>query len=257
MPGNSIRGKAAEQIDPELRTRAGLSWPNRAIVALICFSTALVILETEPSIYEPNKVLFDTLEHAMLGLFIVEYVARLWVAVENPRYPASWRYAVSPVALVDLLVIGAMMFTLVGLEGVVLRLLRLIRLLRLAKLGHYSTAIQNISAAIFARRFELIMSIGIAFGLLVVSASALYIVEGDDQPEAFGSIPRSMWWATATLTTVGYGDVVPNTPLGKVFATLTAVTGIGLIAMPAGILASAFSDAIQRRRQSQEDENGV
>lgn len=219
----------------------------------------LVILETEPSIYEPNKVLFDSLERAVLGLFLLEYIARLWVAVENPRYPARWRYAVSPIALVDLVVIGTMMVTLVGLEGVVMRLLRLIRLLRLAKLGHYSTAIQNISAAIFARRFELITSIGIAFGLLVVSASALYLVEVDDQPEAFGSIPRSMWWATATLTTVGYGDAVPISPLGKLFATVTAVTGIGLIAMPAGILASAFSDAIQRRRQSEDEEkkNGV
>jgi voltage-gated potassium channel len=95
----------------------------------------------------------------------------------------------------------------------------------------------------------------IAGALLLISASALYVLEGGAQPDAFGSIPRAMWWSVATLTTVGYGDVVPVTALGRVFATLTAITGVGLIAMPAGILASAFSDAMQRKRD-REDKDG-
>ena len=84
--------------------------------------------------------------------------------------------------------------------------------------------------------------------LLILSATVLYLVEGEDQREAFGSIPRAMWWAVATLTTVGYGDVYPVTVLGKVFASVTAIAGIALIAMPTGILAAAFSDAMQGQK---------
>jgi voltage-gated potassium channel len=84
--------------------------------------------------------------------------------------------------------------------------------------------------------------------LLLISSTFLYLVEGDAQPEAFGSIPRAMWWSIATLTTVGYGDVIPVTALGRVFSGVTAIIGIGLIAMPTGILAAAFSDGLERRR---------
>lgn len=96
------------------------------------------------------------------------------------------------------------------------------------------------------------MSLGLATLLLLVSSTMLYLIEGAHQPETFGSIPRTMWWSIATLTTVGYGDVYPVTPLGKIFAGMTAVTGIGLIAMPTGILAAAFSDAIQAQRVEKE-----
>ena len=93
------------------------------------------------------------------------------------------------------------------------------------------------------------MSFGIATVLLIASSTLLYIVEGQGQPETYGSIPRAMWWSVATLTTVGYGDVYPMTAIGRVFAGLTAITGIGVIAMPTGILASGFSDALQRGRR--------
>lgn len=158
----------------------------------------------------------------------------------------------SPATLLDLVVIVSIGFTLLGLEGVLLRLLRLIRLLRVARLGHFSRALGNIGHAIAERRMELVISVMIAFSLLLLSASALYVIQSEHQPEAFGSIPRAMWWSVATLTTVGYGDIVPVTPLGKIFAALTAITGIGLIAMPAGILASAFSAAM-RRADAQEE----
>jgi voltage-gated potassium channel len=97
------------------------------------------------------------------------------------------------------------------------------------------------------------MSVMIAGVLLLVSSTLLYIVEGDGQPEAFGSIPRAMWWSIATLTTVGYGDVIPVTAIGRLLSGLTALLGIGLIAMPTGILASAFSDALQRQRRNKVD----
>jgi voltage-gated potassium channel len=134
----------------------------------------------------------------------------------------------------------------------VLRLVRLVRIVALAKLGRYSSALNAIGHAIHSRRYELTMSLVIAGMLLLVSSTFLYLVEGEGQPDDFGSIPRAMWWSIATLTTVGYGDAVPQTVIGRILAGFTAITGIGLIAMPTGILAAAFSDALARQREARE-----
>lgn len=246
-----MRAAVARELDPELNPRPGLSSTNRLIVWIIILSSALAILATEPAIHTGREAMVQVLEYGILAIFVVEYVARVWSSIENSRYSGRLSYMVRPDALLDLAVIGVIALSFAGFEGVVLRLLRLGRLLRLAKLGRYSSALRTIGEAIAVRRFELIVSLAIASVLLLVSASALYVLEAEHQPDAFGSIPRAMWWSIATLTTVGYGDVVPITPLGRVFAAVTALTGIGLIAMPAGILASAFSDALQRRRDDQ------
>ena len=129
------------------------------------------------------------------------------------------------------------------------RLLQLLRLLRLARIGRYSRAMNLVVEAIRSRGTELILSFAFALTLMLGAATLLYIVEGPTQPAAFGSIPRAMWWAVETLTTVGYGDAVPVTPLGRILAAVTALCGIGFIALPTGILASAFSDALRRARE--------
>jgi len=252
-----LRRKIANALDVNLGPRPGLSWANRLIVVLIALSAVVVILETEETIFEPYRGVFFVIELSFLTFFICEYGLRVWSSIENPQYRSRLSYIVRPVALIDLFVIITMAFTLVGIEGALLRLIRLFRLLRVMKLGKYSSALINIGSAISARRFELMVSLSAAFVLLLISASALYLLEGEVQPEAFGSIPRAMWWAMATLTTVGYGDVVPVTVGGRFFAMLTAITGVGLIAMPAGILASAFSEAIQKRNASREAQDGA
>jgi voltage-gated potassium channel len=129
-----------------------------------------------------------------------------------------------------------------------------VRVLRLAKLGRFTIATRALSHAVHARRYELMISFGVAIFILVLTSTLMYIVEGPRQPENFGSIPRAMWWAIATLTTVGYGDVVPHTTAGRILGGITAVTGVGLIAMPAGILAAAMSDAIHTRRVAEHKE---
>lgn len=245
-PQSTARRRVSECIDMEMRGGRGLSGLNRVIVAAILFSTLLVILETETAIYERHRAFFFWSEAAMMIFFAAEYLARFWSCLENPRYPTRWAYFISPVAVLDLIVLITMALTFCGLDGSLLRLLRLARLLRIAKLGKFSNAMHNIGQAIADRKMELLISLFMAFGLLVVSAAALYLVEGEKQPEAYGSIPRAMWWSVATLTTVGYGDTIPITPLGKILASLTALTGIGLIAIPTGILASAFSAAVRK-----------
>lgn len=238
----------AQELDPELYPREGLSLTNRVVITLILLSLLAVVLETEPAVYQGYEALFWYVEWFFLCFFGIEYLLRVWSCVDNPRYTSRWRYIFSGAALLDLLVIISFLLTALGATGFLLRLFRVIRVLRVARLGRFSTAWLILSEAIAARKYELMISAIVALGLLLVTSSLLYLVEGSTQPESFGSIPRAMWWSVATLTTVGYGDTYPITAMGRVLASFTAVAGIGLIAMPTGILAAAVSDAIQRRK---------
>lgn len=248
---NSLRARLYRQLDPEARKR-GLSVTNVALAVFIVFASVVAILATEPTIYNQNARLFIMAEWVFGGVFIVEYLARLWVAPERPDAPTPWRarlrFMLSFSGLIDLLTIIATL-TPGAPAGPLLRAFRLLRVLRLAKLGRMSSAWKYIGEAISSRRPELFLSLFFGVGLMVVSATLLYLVEGDAQPDKFGSIPRALWWAVATLTTIGYGDIYPVTPLGKLLASVTAVTSIGLIALPTGILAAAFSDAMARHRE--------
>ena len=148
--------------------------------------------------------------------------------------------------LIDLLALGPALFSAGVMPSYGLRLLRLLRILRIARLGRFSRAWGVLAHAIASRRDELIVTLLAALFVMLISATALYLVEGPVQPRKFGSIPRAMWWSLVTLTTIGYGDVTPVTPLGKILAGLTAFLGIGLIAAPTGIIASALSQAAHR-----------
>ncbi len=236
--------------------KPGLSPLNKFVGIVIILAVTLAILQSEPVLHAGNEGLFRAAEIVFAVIFLAEYSARVWVAGENPDYGPSWRgrlrYMLTLPALIDLVALASLFLTLVGTQGAILRLFRLVRIVALAKLGRYSTALNTIGRAIHSRRYELAMSLAIAGMLLLLSSTLLYMVEGEGQPDAFGSIPRAMWWSIATLTTVGYGDAIPHTPLGKILAGFTAITGIGLIAMPTGILASAFSDALQKEREARE-----
>ncbi len=247
----SLRHAFYLQLDPSARTGQGLSAANRFICGLIVASITFAILETESTLTDQYDQLFTTFEQILTVTFLVEYVIRLWICVENPLYTSGWgrlRYAYSPIAIIDLIALTPALLSIAGSGTFVLRLFRLVRILRLARLGHFSLAMKHIGAALNSRRYELMLSGCMAILLLIISSVLLYLIEGSVQPKAFGSIPRAMWWAIATLTTVGYGDVFPVTALGRVVAGITAVFGIGLIALPTGILASAFSDSMNRNK---------
>lgn len=187
----------------------------------------------------------------MIGvLFATEYVARAYAIGVDPRYRGIGglaRHLVRPISVIDLVSILPF-FLGTGSELFVLRVLRIFRLVAVSRLVRYSAALQVVTRSVYSRRYELILAVALAGCIVLFSASALYVVEAEAQPEHFGSIPRALWWAVSTLTTVGYGDVVPVTALGKLFAAFTAIAGIGLIAMPTGILAAAFSEAFAQAR---------
>lgn len=253
----SLRRRFYRWLEPTAWDGPGLSPLNLALVALICIAVFVVVIESEPSIRALNEAAFQWADLIFSLIFLLEYVARVWVVAERPGFQDGWRgrlrYMRTWPAVLDALSLLPMLLAVVGTEAFVLRLFRLLRILRLARFGRFSQAIAAIGAAVQERRFELATSVLIAFMAVLVSATFLHLCEGAGQPATFGSIPRAMWWSVVTLTTVGYGDVYPLTALGKFFAGITALTGIGLIAMPTGILAAAFSDAIQRQRRDQAD----
>ncbi|MDF1600206.1 potassium channel family protein [Mesorhizobium sp. YIM 152430] len=229
---------------------------NKAVMASICFAALVAVVESEVALHDGKTTIFSGVEIVLTTIFAIEYLARVWIAAEDCRYRGARgrvRYMLKFTSLIDLFALLPLFLGFLGSEAFLLRLFRLIRIMRLAKLGRFSKALMAIIDALRDRKYELAMSVVIASVLLLVSSTLLYIVEGDGQQGAFGSIPRAMWWSIATLTTVGYGDVVPLTGIGRILSGATALLGIGLIAMPTGILASAFSDALQRERQRKSD----
>jgi voltage-gated potassium channel len=263
MGRKSAQGKGARhalyvQLDPLARRARGLSPLNKLLVVLIIAAEIAAVLETEPMISQGRETIFRAFELLFGVIFLIEYVARLWVAVESPAFATlkfpRLRYAATPAAIIDLLAIVPALLAVSAGGSLVLRLFRILRILRLAKLGRMSRAWRDIGAAVHSRRTELMLTLGLALVAMLVASTFLYWAEADAQPEKFGSIPRALWWSVVTLTTVGYGDVYPVTPLGKFFAAVLAISGIGLIALPTGILAAAFSDAMQRRREQDQAE---
>jgi len=223
-----------------------------ALMVLILANVGAAIVQTVGPIYEAAQRWFDAFEVASVLIFTVEYMARVWSCTVDPRYAqplrGRLRFARTPLALIDLIAIAPFWLTLGASDFRMLRLLRLVRILRLAKLARYSHALQTLGRAAVRKRGELSVTL-VALGVLwIISASLMYAAEHRAQPEAFSSIPAAMWWAVATLTTVGYGDVYPVTALGRAMGSVVAILGIGMFALPAGILGSAFLEEVEEAK---------
>jgi len=223
------------------------------IVTLIGLNVIALILESVKNIQALSPKLFSTFEYISVLLFSVEYIARIWSSVENPTHkkPISGRlrFSITPLAVVDLLAILPFYLPFTGLDLRFLRVLRMMRIFRVAKLGRYSQSLQTLQRVITAKKEQLVCALFILLLLLVIAASMLYYAENRVQPENFSSIPASMWWAVATLTTVGYGDVYPVTALGKLMASVIAILGIGMFALPTGIVGASFVEEMERRKK--------
>lgn len=253
MSLRSLRLRAYRQFEPTAWPRQGLSPTNWLLAILIVIAVFAAVIETEPTISGGREVWFQDFEVAIASIFLVEYAGRIWTVVENPRFAGyrfpRLRYAVTPIAIIDLLAIVPAIFAFGGASSLVLRFFRVFRMIRLAKLGRTSRAWRAIREAIYERRHEFGLVLGLVAVTMLISSSLLYWAEADAQPDKFGSIPRALWWSIVTLTTVGYGDVYPVTALGRVFAAIVAMTGVMLIALPTGIFAASFSEGLQRYRE--------
>lgn len=221
------------------------------ICALIILNVAAVVVATVKGISADHARSLRHFEIFSVVVFTLEYVARLWVCVQHPPLShlpalrARLNFARTPYAVIDLLAIAP--FYLGFLFAIDLRVLRILRLARLLKLARYSSAVTTIFRVLMDERRALVGVLVVMGSLTVVTGTFAYYVERVAQPEAFGSIPRAMWWALATLTTVGYGDVVPVTAFGKLLGSLVMLFGVGLFALPVAIISTGFAQELHRR----------
>jgi voltage-gated potassium channel len=230
------------------------------LIALILANVALIILETVPEISVEYRLEFVWFELFSIVVFTIEYLLRLWSCVEEPvqgrggEKQSRLRWMMSPLGLIDLIAILPFYIFLfvpdAQMSLLMLRIFRALRLLRIFKLTRYSSAL-NVLFAVLRREARVLgVTTFILVLILVLASWGIYLLERDLQPDIFGSFPAAMWWAVVTLTTVGYGDAVPVTDGGKIFAGLISLLGIGMMALPAGILASGFSSEIHRRNRT-------
>lgn len=237
--------------DPEMGGAASRYF-DVCLTALIIANVIVVILESVEGWYLPYRDLFYAFDFFSVAVFTVEYILRLWTCTEHAAYQGPIRgrikYLVTPLALIDLLAIAPFFLPLlVPIDLRFVRALRLARIFRLLKLGRHSYALGLLTRAFYKQKEILAVAGFVLVILLILSSSMMFYLEHDAQPEIFSSIPHTMWWAIATLTTVGYGDVYPIIPLGKLLGSFIAVLGIGMFAIPTGVLSTAFIEEIQKK----------
>jgi voltage-gated potassium channel len=244
-----------------LMEQGGTSIASRAVdltlMALIMLSVLAIVLESVESIRQDHEAFFLQLELIAVAVFSVETLLRLWSAADDPRYArgngasrARLRYLFSPLALIDIAAVLPFYLAYFGVVGDgSLLVLRSVRLLRILKLTRYSASFTVLMNVIRENARGLAAAFFLLNVVMLLAACGIYLFERQAQPVAFGSIPAAMWWAFATLTTVGYGDVTPITAAGRVFGASITVVGVGMVALPTAILASAFSERLRIRAQ--------
>ena len=228
-----------------------------SILTLICLNIFAIILESHKSIYYKYSDLFYIFELFSVFVFTIEYLLRIWTS--DIKYSnvtkniAIFKQIKSPLAIVDLLsILPFYLPMLIPLDLRFLRLFRIARFLRILKLNRYSTALALIIKVLKRKKDILLATMYIMMMTILMSAVFMYYAENRVQPDNFSSITATLWWAVATLTTVGYGDVYPVTVIGKILATIIAIAGIGIVALPTGIISSGFVEEF-----TEHDENTI
>lgn len=222
------------------------------ILSLIFLNVAAVILESVEAFEQRFHLAFEIFEIFSVVVFTLEYLARVWSCVENPRYKkpirGRLRFIFKPLSIIDLIAVLPFYLSFLSVDLRVIRMLRLLRIFRLAKLTRYSTSIRLFGRVFRDKKEELLLTCMLMLGLIVIVSSLMYFAEHEAQPDKFPDIPSTMWWSVVTLTTVGYGDIYPITTLGKIFAGISAILGIGMFALPTGILGASFVEEIQKQK---------
>lgn len=224
-----------------------------AIGALIVVNVAALVIETVPGAHDAAPKLFHGIETAAVSVFVLEYALRLWAAPENPRHHRALlgrlRWMLTPMAVIDLVSILPTLLSVTTIDLRAMRLLRLLRIVRIVKLGRYSLAAQTLANVLRSKAADLLSLLFLLVLMLLISSTMMFFFENEAQPHVFSSIPATMWWGIVTLTTIGYGDMTPVTLPGRILGSVIAVVGIGMFALPAGLLGAAFVEEIGKARK--------
>lgn len=248
---NALRRRVYEILEAGHGEDRASKFVDSALVTLIVLNVAAFIAETVPSIAAQFGSELQVFELFSVGIFTIEYVLRLWAAVEVPflkRLPplqARLKFARRGSQVIDLLAIAP--FYLAHIFNLDLRVLRALRLLRFLKLSRYSPAMHTLLRVLQNERRSLMGAALLLFAAVLFASTGIYYLESAAQPDKFGSVPESAWWAMATLTTVGYGDIFPITPLGRLFGGLVMITGLCILALPVAIVSAGFAQEVNRR----------
>ncbi|MCL1837808.1 MAG: ion transporter [Propionibacteriaceae bacterium] len=226
-----------------------------SMTALIILNVVFVLIDTMKSQPETLSSISRIVEVVSVALFTLEYLLRLWTAdllfPESRPAVARLRYVVSGMAIIDLLAILPFYLPmLIPIDLRILRLLRLIRLIRVFKLGRYAAGLGTVGRVLKKQAPALVSSMSVVVLLMIVASVLIHHVENPSQPDQFDSAFSALWWAVATITTVGYGDVYPITPLGKIIGAVIALLGVALVAIPTGIISAGFVDEINTKHKS-------
>jgi voltage-gated potassium channel len=242
----TLRKWAYNLLEPSVSGNKAAKAIEVLLIALIFVNIGAIILESVKEIEDEYHDFFHAIEFFSVIIFSVEYVLRVWTAPENPKFlpPIQGRikYIFTPMAIIDLFSILPFYLGFMKLDMRFIRIVRTFRLIRVLKIARYLKALNLIQAVLRERKEQIVLSVMFIVFLLVMVSTVMYYVEHEAQPEVFSSIPVTMWWGIETLTTVGYGDMIPATILGKVLGGMIAILGIGLFALPAGILSSGLTE---------------
>ena len=253
MSMRSATELVASYFEPEPDNPSRASWTASVLALLIFLNLLAVVLESIDSVNSRFATEFFLFECFSIFFFTVEYIARIYSApalVTTVRPLGKSRrlgYVSSFSGLIDLIAILPFLLQFL-IPGIDLRILRALRLLRLLKLNQYTSAIDDLIAAVVYERKALLATVYLLMVSLFLSSTAVYLVESNIQPDAFGSIPQAMWWSIVTLTTVGYGDIVPISSIGKIISAITAVMGVASIALVTGILGAGFTKRMEYKK---------
>ncbi|MEZ5960178.1 MAG: ion transporter [Hyphomonadaceae bacterium] len=257
---STLKGYIHDWLEPD---DGAINFFSGTIILLVIVSLLSLALETEllrddTQLERSSLPLIQFINVAIVWIFAAEFALRFWSEGENPAHKGiggRLRFLMQPVTIADVLAFApelAAMLLLPNYSGALFPALRAFRLFRLFKLARYVPAFAIVGAAVKRAWAPLMAALCVAAAQLYIAAMMLYLIEGDTKPEAFGSIARAMWWAVVTLTTVGYGDVYPETMWGRVAAGLVALAGVGIVALPTGILASSFAEEFRERHEREQ-----
>lgn len=251
----SFKKRIYNLLDEERGNQKGDGLVHYFISSLIIINVITLFLESYNDINKEYGDLFRSIELFSIIIFSIEYILRLWVAdyafAKAGPVKSRLKYMFSFMGIVDLLsILPFYLPYFISIDLRVIRVLRLFRLLRLFKLNRHSKALRLIVTVFKKTKSDILVTVFIVSFLLIMASTLMYDIENEAQPDAFANIGEALWWSVATLTTVGYGDIYPITGLGKLLSGIIALLGIGIVALPTGIISSAYIEEVQNRNKT-------